>query len=307
MFTILIYLLFPAVNSLIIVELHRQSIYQSNISCSSIGNNSLANQSSINDCIRTCHNDYYCQTAVYFKNKNICSMFAELCGKDSIKSTENTSATVICCKKNYESFPTCSSTVTTDLTITSTKSTIITGTEQSTHTFSMMFSVTTATTTVTATPPCASQSRSSGMLFSVTNPSSSNYPAYNCYAYTWIANKASVTLSFFFRHDLGGWMLDEVNVYHGLTQIIINGGFESGSLTAWNYSGSCGLINTGTAYHDNQYAKTGDYYYYDRCAFYGDTISQTFSTVVGDTYVISFWLTNYLCCSGMTIVNITIT
>ncbi|CAF0729126.1 unnamed protein product [Adineta steineri] len=181
-------------------------------------------------------------------------------------------------------------------TLTSTTSTITTSTTPTT----------TATTSVTATPPCSPQSRSTAMLLNITQPTSSNFPSYDCYAYTWVATKASATLSFFFRQDSGGWMLDDINVYHGTTQLIINGGFETGNLNAWNYSGSCAYL-TGTAYSDSSYAKTGIYYYYDRCMSYGDTISQTFSTVVGDIYVISFWLTNYLCCSLTEIANVTIT
>ncbi|CAF1454017.1 unnamed protein product [Adineta steineri] len=317
------------INSLVTVELYRKSIYQSNISCSFIANNSLSNHSSINECIRTCVNAYYCHTAVYFKNENICSTFAEPCNKDSIKSSENTSATVICYKNDHQLIPTCSSTVdqettsisnvetssiqgvastpaTTTTTTTTTTKTITTTTATRTTTTTKTTTKTTTTTTVTATPPCSPQSRSTGVLLSITQPSSSNYPSYDCYAYTWVATGASAALSFFFRQDIGGWMLDDVNVYHGTTQVIINGGFEAGNLNAWNHFGSC-AVNTGMAYSGRSDANTGDYYYYDPCTLYGDTISQTFSTVIGDIYIISFWLTNYWCCSLTEIANVTIT
>ncbi|CAF3927531.1 unnamed protein product [Rotaria sp. Silwood1] len=159
---------------------------------------------------------------------------------------------------------------------------------------------------VTAVPPCTPQSKSTGILFSVTNPTLSDHPTYTCYAYTWVATGSSATLSFFFRHDPGGWMLDDVKVYHGLTQLITNGGFEAGNLNGWSYTGSCNYY-TGSVYLGASNAKSGSYYYYNPCAKYGDTISQAFSTVAGDTYVISFWLTNYECCVTTEIANVTIT
>ncbi|UJR17598.1 hypothetical protein I4U23_004494 [Adineta vaga] len=110
MYTLLSFLFLPTINSLIVVELHRQSIYQSNISCSYITNASLSTPSSLNECIRICSNDYHCQTAIYLKNERICSMFMEICQKESIKSSRNISSTVICSKKNYQILPTCSST-----------------------------------------------------------------------------------------------------------------------------------------------------------------------------------------------------
>jgi len=101
-------------------------------------------------------------------------------------------------------------------------------------------------------------------------------------------------------------MLDDVKVYHATTQLISNGGFETGDLTDWAYSGSCNVYD-GVAFYDPSYAKSGNYYYYDRCAKSGDTISQKFSTVPGDIYVISFWMTNYKCCGTTEIANVTIT
>ncbi|CAF1554062.1 unnamed protein product [Adineta steineri] len=321
------------INSLVTVELYRKSIYQSNISCSFIANNSLPNHSSIDECIRACVNEYYCQTAVHFKKEDICSMFADVCNTDSIKSSGNTSATVICYKNDHQLIPACSSTIdqettsissvetssiqgvatttatTTTTTTTTTKTTTTTTatrTTTTTTTTKTTTKTTTTTTTVTATPPCSPQSRSTGVLLSIIHPQSNNYPSYDCYAYTWMATGASATLSFFFRQDFGGWMLDDVSVYHGITQLIINGGFETGNLNAWNHSGSCGY-NTGMADSGCSDANSGHYYYYDPCTLYGDTISQTFSTVVGDTYVISFWLADYHCCLSTEFATVTIT
>ena len=156
---------------------------------------------------------------------------------------------------------------------------------------------------VTAPPPCVPQASLDGMLYSVTNPTTS-MTSYTCFAYTWVATGSTATLSFFFRHDLSSWRLDEVNVYHGLTQLIANGGFEIG-LSSWTLTGSCSFLS-GSSFLFFLSAKAGLSYYNSPCALYGQTLSQTFPTVIGDTYVISFWLANDWCCVSTVIANITI-
>ncbi|CAF4893961.1 unnamed protein product, partial [Rotaria sp. Silwood1] len=128
-------------------------------------------------------------------------------------------------------------TTTTQNPITTTTQNPITTTTQNPTTTTTQNPVTTTThSLVTTRPPCTPQSRLSGRLLSIINPTSSSYPTYTCYAYTWVASGTSATLSFSFRHDPGSWILDDVQVYHGLTQLITNGGFESGNLAGWNYS-----------------------------------------------------------------------
>ena len=85
--------------------------------------------------------------------------------------------------------------------------------------------------------------------------------------------------------------------------MIINEGFENGNLTGWNYSGTCNSLGGQTNIGSSS-ANSGNSYYYDPCAGTGDTISQTFPTIYGDTYIVSFWLTNYRCCNSTQIVSV---
>ncbi|UJR19877.1 hypothetical protein I4U23_023010 [Adineta vaga] len=64
-------------------------------------------------CIWECVHENRCQSAVYFRDDNICSIFDESCKSDSIQSSGNVSASVICYRKNQNSSVTCSSTDTT--------------------------------------------------------------------------------------------------------------------------------------------------------------------------------------------------
>lgn len=130
---------------------------------------------------------------------------------------------------------------------------------------------------------------------SIHNPTSSNFPTYNLYSYVWTATASRSTLSFVSRHDPGGWLLDSVVVNRTSASLIVNGGFETGSLSGWNYTNSCSSYPgaVGSYYA----AKSGSCYYYSSCVNGTDTISQQFSTTIGASYQISFWLANIGCCN----------
>ena len=155
---------------------------------------------------------------------------------------------------------------------------------------------------VTAALPCTTTFSSNGSLYYVVNPSlpMNNY---TCFARTWIATGTTATLSFTFRNDPGFWSLDSIAVYHGVNQILINGGFDNGTV-GWSQTGTC--ESGGQVYYAPSLAHSGSYYYTDGCINSTDTLSQTFSTVIGDNYQINFWLKNDQCCSPMIIAKVTI-
>jgi hypothetical protein len=89
------------------------------------------------------------------------------------------------------------------------------------------------------------------------------------------------------RHDPNYWYLDDVSVYGGGTQMISNGGFETGSFSPWVASVPCGgsSAQVGTTLpHSGVYALNDGSF---GCA---DQVSQQFTATAGQIYVVSFWL-----------------
>jgi hypothetical protein len=126
-------------------------------------------------------------------------------------------------------------------------------------------------------------------LLSLSNVSSADY---SFYSYSYTACGPSATVTFVFRHDVDTWSLDDVAVSNGTHNLIVNGGFEMGNLTGWNYSNPSNTASHGRAAHASApyFPRTGTYFYVDRIYQKYDYLSQTFATVPTATYNISFWL-----------------
>lgn len=97
----IIFLLFPTINCMIAVKVHRNAVYRSSSICAEIGNISLGSDAKIEKCIWKCVDEYNCQTATYFSKEKICSMSMDLCQLSSIKPSGNTLASVICYQKDH--------------------------------------------------------------------------------------------------------------------------------------------------------------------------------------------------------------
>jgi hypothetical protein len=149
-------------------------------------------------------------------------------------------------------------------------------------------------------PSCTNPS-TVGQLLSL--PSNSAPTSYTLYTYGFTANTSSATLTFAMSGDSGPahdyWLLDSVSVNHTNVDmdVLINGGFETGSLTGWTQycatnancgTGYYGQVTTGAACY------SGTYCYIDKCTPYihFDYLIQSFTTVSGDYYIISFYLMN---------------
>ncbi|CAF1444566.1 unnamed protein product [Adineta steineri] len=169
-----------------------------------------------------------------------------------------------------------------------------------TTTTSTTTSATTTTTTTTPMPPCTPVSvSSSSNLLSATSGGSS----YTCYAYAWTPlTTGIVTLTFSLQHNPAYWFLDDVSVYNGGTQMLTNGGFESGSFSpGWTKAAPTGCGSGTTGYVSSTYHRTGSYGYADGCNSHTDQLSQSFVVTAGQPYIISFWLKSGGTGSGISI------
>jgi hypothetical protein len=120
---------------------------------------------------------------------------------------------------------------------------------------------------------------------------------YTLHTYGFTATNSEATLTFAVQGDYGPaynyYLLDNISVNHTNTntELIINGGFETGDFTGWTQ-----YCNTTSNCNGAYYAQvttspcySGTYCCAVKCTNFNYLV-QSFSTVVGDYYLISFYL-----------------
>ena len=98
---LLICLFLRLVHAFVAVKIYQRSIYQPQSPCSFIQNVSLGSDASIQTCIWECVHTYDCQTAIYFDDGHICTLFSELHIESQVQSSGNVAANVIAYRKNH--------------------------------------------------------------------------------------------------------------------------------------------------------------------------------------------------------------
>ncbi|CAF4475550.1 unnamed protein product [Rotaria socialis] len=126
--------------------------------------------------------------------------------------------------------------------------------------------------------------------------------SYVQYTYSYVAIGNTTRLTFALRQDHYYFALDTISVSGNAapgTELLINGDFEMGNLTPWLYcnpnnANYAGVVRaTNYSYSGKTYGPhTGTHFYLDGAVGSPDFISQTFTTIIGDAYSLSFWLYN---------------
>jgi hypothetical protein len=102
-------------------------------------------------------------------------------------------------------------------------------------------------------------------------------------------NVDAATITFSFRNDPDYWYLDDVSVTNSSgEELLLNDGFEQGSLVDWVYCNPNNAVFSGIV--NSVLLHSGSYSYQDGSQGAPDYLSQTFNVQPNNVYTVSFWL-----------------
>ncbi len=135
---------------------------------------------------------------------------------------------------------------------------------------------------------CTTSVRNPEVLIYISNASPF---AYTFYQMSFIAASSNTTLLFVLRQDPSYWCLDDISIESPNGQECIqDGSFESGSLSYYTFCNPSNAAAYGRISANCPH--TGSYDYYDGAVGNPDYLSQSFATIAGTTYNLTFWLSN---------------
>ncbi|CAF2103255.1 unnamed protein product, partial [Rotaria magnacalcarata] len=157
------------------------------------------------------------------------------------------------------------------------------------------------TTTTTTSPTCGKNPDTTGAIFSFATANIAL--TYTRYSYPFTASDSSSTVTFILTGDDGAkmhyWLLDDVSVNDTATNtnILVNGNFDQGTLNGWTQfcatDANCGNGDYGQL--TTSPCRSAAYCYMDKCdnGGYYDYLLQSFDTVTGNYYILSFYIRAY--------------
>ena len=116
---------------------------------------------------------------------------------------------------------------------------------------------------------------------------------YTCRSFSWTGSKnGSVSFVMRLRNDPSKWFVDDISILRGATEMLVNGDFETGSLSPWVVShpnGTCGSWGAAVT-NSVGVARTGNYGLWDGSTGCFDQVDQSFNVTLGQQYEVSFWV-----------------
>jgi hypothetical protein len=116
---------------------------------------------------------------------------------------------------------------------------------------------------------------------------------YTEYSVNFTAISSTTDLAFAFREDPAFWSLDNVSVTtsSSSTNLVSDGDFSNTTLAPWTYDNNYG-VNDANGELRSGCGTSGGNCFYDGAVQAYDGIDQNISTVAGQAYTLSFWLTD---------------
>ncbi|CAF3707319.1 unnamed protein product [Rotaria sp. Silwood1] len=106
-------------------------------------------------------------------------------------------------------------------------------------------------------------------------------------------NRTVIEFGFKAVNQVKTWHLDDVSLKDknaSNAEMLVNGGFENGSLVGWQVLCSSIICGTTAGNITQSNCHTGSYCYEGACQNAYDFLRQTFSVTSGHVYILSFWL-----------------
>jgi hypothetical protein len=116
---------------------------------------------------------------------------------------------------------------------------------------------------------------------------------YTQYSVMFTAWLTLTDVSIVFRHDPGYWAMDDISISTGGgSNLFVNGDFEAGNLTGWNYLNIYGAPFGGVVSSNcaGMGSVSGNFVWCDGATQAYDGIDQYVPTTVNSVYTVSFWL-----------------